>query len=464
MSAANIRKIALVVVLLMALFIYLKFHDYNAKHFKVNAKSFHLKTTKETLLESEFHGIPLLNSANIDHIMMNEDVDIPLVDQRRTLHIEKAWLKDNFLYVLYSVDLKNTDQTLADVPKLSFSKIQLHFNNGHTVNLNLNQNNPGIKPPSRFTYNYRVYDEVFVGFRLNPQMLSTTSKLFLDQLDKIDKVTLLNPSIELRHHNTSLNPITFPAKLNRDKYYVGTTPINKEITVRGTTIQFKNVKNYYDHKELEYTVSPNKNHLSMLEIRLSSNGGILKGDPSFPNSYMTDLDLNSNTTYIENTGTIKISPEKVIYKLDQPIKITITPKIYKQVLEMDQEKKVADVLNGQVYFGFDNWTNPNSFYLDFKQNPSKNPQLVDQSLIPKNQASSWPMSVINQSTLISFTDLNGRPINWDASNQSSSIAGDGEVKDFFNMDTMKQPDKGFIIQLDGLMYEEPVSGQSITIS
>lgn len=463
MSVSNLKKIGLVIIVLVAFFIYLKFNDYKAKHFKVDAKSFHVKTSKAALLNDDFSVMPLLEPANRFHIMMDENVDVPLVNMRRTLHIEKAWLNEGFLYVLYSIDLKNTDKTLADVPKLSFSKIQLHFNNGKTVNVTTSDVQLGKTPSSRLTYNYRVYDELFCGIQLTPQDLlnATSSKAFLNNLKKIDKVTILDPMIELKNHKTSIRSITFPIKLNQDKYYVGSNPINKEINVKGATIQFEKVKNYFDHKELEYKISNNKNHIVSLEFSLNADGG---SDPSQPDTYTSELDFDNHTTFVVNSNHVKISPEKVTYKLGKTIKMKISPKVFKQLLNTDKETKVADVLNGQIYFGFDRPYNPDSFYLGFKKDLNKELQFAYPSFLPKNQDTSMPKTVINHSTLISFTSLDGKPINWDTSNGSSSIEGEGEMKIFFSMDHMDNLDKGFTIELDGLMYEEPVDIKPFMIS
>jgi hypothetical protein len=461
MSTSTLKKVGLVAVILAVFFSYLKLSDVKARHFKVDAKSFHVKPTKTALLKSEFNGIPILDSANRYHIMMDENVNVPLVNMRRTLHIEKVWLSESFLYVLYSVDLKNTDKTLTGVPKLNFSKIQLHYSNGKNLNVTTDDSQIGIPLPSRQTYNYRVYGEVVCGFHIPQQDLikATSGQDFLNKLKKIDKVTLLNPTIELKNHKTSLSPITFPAKLNQDKYYVGSKPINKVVNVNGATIQFDKVNNYYNHKELDYKVINNKNHFVSLEFNVKTDGG----DPSLPNTYTSDLVFNNHTMYFGNADHIKILPEKVMSKLEKPIKIKISPKVFMQLLNTNKQIKVADVLNGQIYFGFDQRISFNSFYLGFKKEPNKEPQIPSSIFfLPKNPDNKNTTPI--DSTLISFKSLDGKPINWDEPDSFTTTVDDGEMKFFFNMGQIEKIDKGVSIEMDGLVYEEPVKSKPITIS
>lgn len=465
MSSSTLKKVGLVVVILVAFFSYLKLSEVKAKHFKVDLKAFHDKPTETALLKSEFSGIPNLDSANRYHIMMDENMNVPLVNMRRTLHIEKVWLNESFLYVLYSVDLKNTDKTLADLPKFSFSKIQLHCKNGKTLNVSPNDSLLGVTPTSRATYNYRVYGEVAYGFEFPRKDLLTLKSRqdFLNELKKIDKVTLLNPTLELRNKKTALKPITFPAKLNQDKYYVGSKPINKVINVKGATIQFEKVKTYYDHKELEYKVINNKKHF----ISMASSVQTFGGDPSVPDAYTSDLIFNSHTMYFENADAdrVKITPEKAMTKLNKTIKIKISPQVFKQLLNTNTQEKAADVLNGQIYFGFDRRMSFNSFYLGFKKEPKKEPQIsTSLFFLPNNPDNNRVNNMFNDLTLISFTSLDGKPINWDMSDGFTSTEEDGELKAFFNMGQLDKLDHGVLIELDGLTYEEPVKSKPITIS
>lgn len=467
MSPSTLKKIGLVVVILVAFFSYLKLSEVKAKHFKVDVKSFHVKPTETALLKTEFSAMPNLDSANHYHIMMDENVTVPLVNMRRTLHIEKVWLHESFLYVLYSVDLKNTDKTLADLPKFSFSKIQLHCKNGKTLNVSPNDSLLGVPPTSRATYNYRVYGEVAYGFEFSRKGLLTLKSRqdLLNDLKKIDKVTLLNPTIELRNKKTALKPITFPAKLNQDKYYVGSKPVkNKEINVKGATIQFEKVKTYFDHKELEYKVITNKNHFISMASSVQTFGG---SDPSIPAAYTSDLIFNSHTMYFENADAdrVKITPEKAMTKLDKTIKIKISPQVFKQLLNTNTQKKVADVLNGQIYFGFDRRMSFNSFYVGFKKEPNKEPQISSSLFfLPNNPKNNRQNTIYNDLTLVSFSTLDGKPINWDMSDSFTSTEEDGEQKAFFNMGQLDKLDHGVLIELDGLTYEEPVKSKPITIS
>ncbi len=462
MNASTLKKIGMVLLVLAAFFILIKVNDDRAKHFHVNAKTFHVKSTKNTLLQTEFKFMPLLEPANQYHIMMNENVDVPLVNMRRTLHIEKAWLHPDFLYVLYSVDMKKSDQTLADVPQLQFSKIQFHFKDGKTLDVTTTPTGfqAGSSPNLRSTYDHKVYGEVLCGIPFNPQVFKARNiEAVMNKIKQIDKVTLINPTILLKEQKSAVDAITFPIQLNQDKYYVSSQPINKKIQVKGATIRFNQIKTYYDHSELDYQTVANPNHLLNIEFDVKPKGSNQpQGD-----RYVVGLELDSHSTLLSETKVpFAIQPKKVEYKLDKPIKIQISSGTFKKLLKSNSEKKVADLPNGSIYFGFDQEKDPSAFYLGIKRGPNKEPQINDINLISKKQASAMSQSTINQVTLISITTLEGDAI--DAGMSDQIFSKNGEIKSFFRLNNLDKLDQGLNIELDGLIYEQPVDSAPITIS
>ncbi|WEG13504.1 hypothetical protein PU629_03810 [Pullulanibacillus sp. KACC 23026] len=465
MMGSTFKKIGMVALVLVIFLVYMKFNDYKTKHFKVNAKTFHVQSSKADLLKDEFSAMPLLEPANQYHIMMDESVDVPLVNMQRTLHIEKAWLNEGFLYVLYSIDLRNSDKTLTDVPTLSFNKIRLHFSNGKTVDVTTNED-PSVNTPSRLTYNYKVYDEKLLGLEVDPGALQLKgNENYMDVLNKIDKATLLDPTLEVKGQpKTSLSNISFPVKLNQDKYYVGSNPINKEMKVKGTTIQFTKVKKYYDHDELEFKTLNNKKHLVNLTYQFRPADGDSSPVDKFLPGDTTSLDFNSHSAYMEDSGDrVQIIPQKVSYKLNKSIKFTITPEMFKKLSTNYGEEKVADIPGGHIYFGIE-MEEDGFFYLGFKSDSRNEAQPTAYEFVSKNFASKMSKEARDQTTFITFTTLDGKSIDLDTPDQFSTDEGTGETKTFFSRPNADSPEKGFKVEIDGLIYEEPVNTNPITIS
>lgn len=472
MSASNLKKIGLVILVLVVFFIYLKVNDYRTKHFKVDAKTFHVQPTKQALLNQEFKVMPLLVPANKYHIMINENVNIPLVDMRRNLHIEKSWLYGNSLYLMYSVDLRDTDHSLSDVPKLSFSKIRLHFSNGKTVTLTLtnhNQQLPFNTPATRFTYGHRVYDEMFNYLPLTQKLSVSTNTDYLNAIKKINSATLIDPTMTVNKKKTLLDPITFPISLNQENYYVDSQPINKTITVKGAKIQFESVKTYFDHKELNYKTIQNPNHITSLEYQVT--GLVLGNSHTQTTTFTSELDLSRTTTYagVSSNHQVKLTPTRVMFKQNKNLTIKISPADFKYAINnnANKDKKVAHVLNGQLSFGIDQGMNPNAFYLGFTSDLKNGPQLSDQSnILTQKQVNAMPAQVKDTATIASVTALDGTPINVVLENAFYAISDPNNAtqKIYFNVSNLDTLKNGFIIHLDGLMYQEPIKSPPITFS
>lgn len=464
MSASILKKIGVALIVLMVFFVYLRINDYRAKHFKVSAKTFHVQTSKTVLLNTEFSVYQLLASANHFHIMMSDNVNVPIINMRRTLHIEKSWIEGGFIYVLYSIDLLNSDKSLTDVPKFSFNKLQLHLKDGKTIKIKT-MNNPPIQPlPTRLTYGHRVYNEKFISFQLDPQTLNASNRQdYLSILNKIDKVTILDPTLEASDRKkTMLSPITFPAQLNQDKYYVGSTPINKELKVKGATIHFNSVKKYFDHNELHYLVTNNKNQLLSVQVRIQPQNKQFQ-----QNFYSTNLDLANQTAYVANlSGNVQITPENVLYKQNKPIKFTITQEEFKSLLKNNNEIKVADLPNGHVYFGFDRSSNPEAFYIGLKNDSTTGPKLTSISVLPKDQVKQMqlPSGSHPNFATISLSSMEGKTIHLSRSNNYYSSSMNDEMKSFFNMINLDTFSKGFVVNLDGLFYQESIKAHPITLT
>ena len=269
MKKQLIQKGAIVVIVLLLFVAFIQYREYKNTHFAVDQKTFHVKNSMDQIMQDIYQEYPSLSLEDAFHYGIGVDVskDIPLVNERRDIKIDKVWLNFGNIFLLYSVDLLKGDKSLKEIPSLKVGKIIMHRDNGPDFIATMDSNDLSPKKDME-TYNHRVYQHFLKAYNFSNVTFTSVDdvKHFKENyLDHVTSITLDNVKMVLGKKETALNNIKLPVSFNFDKYSVKTIPINKEIHLGDTLVKIKDYQKFFDHGELNYeAVNGSSNIINMI--------------------------------------------------------------------------------------------------------------------------------------------------------------------------------------------------------
>ena len=102
MKKQLIQKGAIVVIVLLLFVAFIQYREYKNTHFAVDQKTFHVKNSMDQIMQDIYQEYPSLSLEDAFHYGVGVDVskDIPLVNERRDIKIDKVWLNFGNIFLL----------------------------------------------------------------------------------------------------------------------------------------------------------------------------------------------------------------------------------------------------------------------------------------------------------------------------------------------------------------------------
>ncbi|MFC0188738.1 hypothetical protein ACFFJY_10605 [Fictibacillus aquaticus] len=209
---------------------------------KVNENEFYIVKKLKEGLQIEYVQNPQLRVSDHFGLIQKNFNEVQLPGDFRTFKIEQFSFSPHESYLLYSVDLKESDKNELDVPVLNAKKAVYTFEDGSEEEFPLIFTVNGEAPANEFVYKHRLYRSV----RIQPdfQQLSedTWQKINTTQKLKLDQLTLTSKNSE-----TKLKPVFFKVNPHNEESILGAEPLNRKIPLPdGGSATFKDFEiSYY---------------------------------------------------------------------------------------------------------------------------------------------------------------------------------------------------------------------------
>ena len=485
-----LKKIGILIVILLVFIGYLQYKNYKENHFAVDKKKFNVKDSFAAVMASDYSNIPFLENADHYDIVDTLDKEVPLVNMRRDLRIEKVWLSMDNLYILTSFKLSQDDKSLDDIPEIRIGKLVFHRDNGKdfpysTPEMKYGESGTLVQAPQgleRRTFNHRVYQSQVISMDFSGAFYGDED--YEKAINSINKVTLSDVKLvekqkgKKKDKQTSVDDITIPISFNLDKYLVKTIPIHQELAINNSKIVFKSYELYFDHGALKYDIKGNSSPIEMTaNFKLDGKGASSFDEENSKNIVYNTISLVDNPyneidVYNPDFKTVTIEPEQYSFMDTNKIEFTITKKQIKQLTEgKTHEIKVGNIKNGEIYFGVNGSIDYyGSFYLKFTNNNKGYPTvdnnmhfMVEQNFLGQSDENIKYMKATMPS--ISIENDKKKTLH---TLQPEGIPNDGEedklVYGFYINPTEWDISKTFHITLKGLIYQDELKVDPVTIS
>lgn len=260
-------KIAAVAVLFAAFVGYTVYSKWQDSHFKVDPKAFNVADRFQGVLNAEYKRFPKLKLEDQFGLTKDPGLIASAPGVHRQVRIDKIGVLPYQLYVLYSINLRKTDQSPMDVPKMSFSNIVLHFASGKTLTGKAVPS-PMFKSDNGKVYGHRLYRGVVFA----PDMKTLNADSGGSQsFSQLKSITLKNANLIEKNKKIPLQHLAVQTSYSPNHMKLFSVPLHQKLALsNGETISFKRLDASILNTKLIFTVSPNKRKIQSINMRVGT--------------------------------------------------------------------------------------------------------------------------------------------------------------------------------------------------
>ncbi len=361
-------KILIVLLLFGGFMIYLNFARNSGPTFEVNEEFKQLESEEKVMEKISNH---LTNSIlPVEHHLFSEvDEKALLLNEQRTLKIEKVWYQFHSLFVIYSIDLRQDDKRDLDIPYLTFPSLTLHSKKD-AVTFNVNKTTHSVTNwlPQGYVYDYRMYR----GIEVNLSTLESDADKIqeITQWNDIDQLTIADPEMihGARDNGADLDQIVIDTSL-QTKYAesLKTFALNETTNVTDNLkIKWDELELTTDHSNLTFHTDDTNKTLQGITLAISSNDELAHEKNYAVQRNGDEYKVNLNQ-FPKTPDLIKLEVRGLVFTDDsEPLTYTITNNELEKVkaLKKNQDyvvKKRIGSHNGMgISFGGISTSNPRS--------------------------------------------------------------------------------------------------------
>lgn len=160
----QLKKALIAVFIILAFFIFMNYFQKKEAVVAVDPDKFSIVDSEKEMDEKFAKVVPGYNLASQYDLVKNYDLEYPIIEANRTLRIEKAWLFMERLFVVYSFDLKKSDDDPKEIPSLAIEAVTYEIAEGEPKTITVNNE---LSPEhfynieKGFVYNNRIYKGKF---------------------------------------------------------------------------------------------------------------------------------------------------------------------------------------------------------------------------------------------------------------------------------------------------------------
>lgn len=261
-------KIVFVAVILAAFVGYTLYSKWEDNHFKVDAKTFNVKDNFQGVMNAEYARIPDLQLEDRFGLTRNPNLTVSAPSVHRQVKINKICILPYEMYILYSINLKKTDKTPSDVPKVSFSDIVFHFASGKTWT--------GKAIPSSLTkkdhgkvFGHRLYRGVVFAPNFSNSDLSNQSG---QSFERLKAITLNHAILIGKKKKIPLQHLAVKTDYNPQDLNLFSMPLHKKLTLsNGLTLTFKKLDASLNYTKLMVSLQPKDQQIQLINAIMVTN-------------------------------------------------------------------------------------------------------------------------------------------------------------------------------------------------
>ncbi|TKD68811.1 hypothetical protein [Pseudalkalibacillus hwajinpoensis] len=269
-------KLIPVLILFGAFLVYLNWSQNSEPTFEIN-KEFN-EVQSETKVFKQISQ-ELTGSFMPIEYQLFQDVDLEkvLVKERRTLEIEKVWMQDNYLHLIYSVDLLQEDQNDKDIPQLTLNELSLHSKeNSIALKVNQSSNMRSNTIPQSYVYKHKLYRGIAFNMLSSEEAHDDIQKVY--EWNNVDYITLVNPEmVRDSGKGEALDSISFDTSLNPlFDQTLEAFELNKTTNLdNGLQVNWKDLMLKINHFNLSFQLEKTDEDLQGITLDTVSNGKVM---------------------------------------------------------------------------------------------------------------------------------------------------------------------------------------------
>ncbi|MDP4551864.1 hypothetical protein Q9251_13370 [Alkalihalobacillus macyae] len=271
-------KLIPVLLLFGAFLVYLNWSQNSEPTFEIN-KEFNEVQSETKVFEQISQE--LTGSFMPIEYQLFQDVDLKkvLVKERRTLEIEKVWMQDNYLHLIYSVDLLPEDQNEKDIPQLTFNELSLHSKeNSISMKVNKLSNRGPNTIPQSYVYKHKLYRGIAIDTVDSEESFDELQQVY--EWNNVDYITLVNPEMvqdSRKGETLALDSISFDTSLNPQfDQTVEAFELNKTTNLdNGLQVKWKDLMLKMHHLNLSFQLDKTDEILQGITLDTVSNGKVM---------------------------------------------------------------------------------------------------------------------------------------------------------------------------------------------
>lgn len=269
-------KIIPVLLLFGAFLVYLNWSQNSEPTFEINKEFTEVQSETKVFkqISQELTGsfIPIEY-----HLFQDVDLEKVLVEERRTLEIEKVWMQDNYLHLIYSLDMLPEDQNEKEIPQLTINGLSLHSKeNSIALNVNQSSNMRSNTIPQSYVYKHKLYRGIAIDMVGSEEEFDEFQQVY--EWNNIDYITLQNPEmVKDSKKGETLNSISFDTSLNPQfDQTLEAFELNKTTNLdNGLQVKWKDLMFRMHHLTLSFQLEKTEEILQGITLDTVSNGKVM---------------------------------------------------------------------------------------------------------------------------------------------------------------------------------------------
>ena len=361
-------KVLIVLLLFGGFMIYLNFAGNSGPTFEVNEEFKQLESEEKAM---EKISNQLTNSIlPVEHHLFSEvDEKALLLNEQRTLKIEKVWYQFHSLFVIYSIDLRQDDKRDLDIPYLTFPSLTLHSKED-AVTFNVNKKTHSVTNwlPQGYVYDYRMYRGIAVNLS---SLESSADKIQeITQWNEIDQLTIADPEMihGARDSGADLDQLVIDTSL-QTKYAesLKTFALNETTNVTDNLkINWDELELTTEHSNLTFHTDDSNKTLQGITLGIASNDELAQKKNYAVQRNGEEYEINLDQ-FPKTPESIQIEVRGLVFTDDsKPLTYTITNKELQKIkaLKENQDyevnKRIGSKNGMDVSFGGISKSDPRS--------------------------------------------------------------------------------------------------------
>lgn len=269
----TIQKLLLVGVVLLFFIAYLQYSAYKKTHFHIKQSAFSGVSSWKAFIKLEAEQVSGLGLADHFHLLKPVNKDIQVTGLNRDIKIEKIWLTEGRLYLVYSINLESTDQSIDKLPRLNIRTATFQTKDGNPLNVDLSP----MTERQSINFGHAIGHRLYRGLYFNINHISgikqkqSSIDFYKNVMPKVNALTFKQVSLVSSDKSPySLQNIHAPVQFISSSKLLETVSINKTYTLEpGIKMKLKQANLFIYGTSISYDLINNKKNQKISQIQMN---------------------------------------------------------------------------------------------------------------------------------------------------------------------------------------------------